>query len=145
LSAFPSVNNAVRFAVESQYCRTFRAWSLNDRLTDRPEEWPAWRKLLSDAAWEQLLAPATDEREMVRHYTLSSDDRALIAAKRTEATQLGFAIMLSTSGIQAECSPPARRPAPMIGFVARQLGVSKDAVSLLTVGAMKLDANIWPN
>ena len=31
---------------------------------------------------------------MVRHYTLGADDLALVSAKRTEATQLGFAMML---------------------------------------------------
>ena len=36
----------------------------------------ARRRLLNDAAWERLLAPATDEREMVRHYTLGADDLA---------------------------------------------------------------------
>jgi hypothetical protein len=54
----------------------------------------ARRRPFNDAAWERLLAPATDEREMVRHYTLGADDLALVSAKRTEATQLGFAMML---------------------------------------------------
>ena len=38
----------------------------------------ARRRLFNDAAWERLLAPATDEREMVRHYTLGADDLALV-------------------------------------------------------------------
>jgi TnpA family transposase len=88
----------------------------------------ARRKQLGGAAWERLLAPATDEREMVRHYTLSSDDRTLIASKRTEATQLGFAIMLLyvryPGRVLAAGEAP---PVPMIGFVARQLEVSKGA------------------
>jgi hypothetical protein len=65
----------------------------------------ARRRLLSDTAWERLLGPATEERDMVRHYTLSSDDLALAGTKRTEATQLGFAPF----GIRAGFSPPARR------------------------------------
>ena len=88
----------------------------------------ARRRLLHDAAWERLLAPATDEREMVRHYTLGADDLALVSAKRTEATQLGFAMMLlylqyPGRVLAAGESPPA----PIVAFVARQLGVSKGA------------------
>ena len=88
----------------------------------------ARRRLLSDAAWERLLGPATEERDMVRHYTLSSDDLALAGTKRTEATQLGFAMMLlylryPGRVLAAGESPPA----PMVAFVARQLGASNGA------------------
>jgi TnpA family transposase len=88
----------------------------------------ARRRLLNDAVWKRLLAPAADEREMVRHYTLSSEELALVAAKRTAATQLGFAMVLLYMRypgrvLAANESPPA----PMVAFVARQLGVSKSA------------------
>ena len=88
----------------------------------------ARRRLFNDAAWERLLAPATDEREMVRHYTLGADDLALVSAKRTEATQLGFAMMLlylryPGRVLAAGESPPTA----IVAFVARQLGVSKGA------------------
>jgi TnpA family transposase len=68
---------------------------------------------------------------MVRHYTLSSEDRALIIAKRTAATQLGFAMMLlylrypGRVLAAGECPP-----APTLAFVARQLGVSKGAFTI---------------
>jgi len=39
-------------------------------------------------------APATDERGMVRHYTLIPEDLALINRRRGDANRLGFAIML---------------------------------------------------
>ena len=39
-------------------------------------------------------APATDERGMVRHYTLIPEDLALINLRRGDPNRLGFAIML---------------------------------------------------
>ena len=86
----------------------------------------ARRRLLNDAVWARLLEPATDEREMVRHYTLSSEDRALITAKRTAATQLGFAMMLLYLRYPGRVLAAGEwPPAPILAFVARQLGVSK--------------------
>jgi hypothetical protein len=40
------------------------------------------RQLFMDEQWTRLLAPASEEREIVRHCTLSRDDLDLIAAKR---------------------------------------------------------------
>jgi uncharacterized protein DUF4158 len=54
----------------------------------------AWRRLLGDDLWARYLEPPTDEREIVRHYTLTRDDLDLIATKRTDATRLGFALLL---------------------------------------------------
>ncbi len=34
----------------------------------------ARRQLLSNEAWAARLAPAVDDREVIRHYTLSEDD-----------------------------------------------------------------------
>ena len=34
----------------------------------------ARRQLLSNEAWSARLAPAVDDREVIRHYTLSEDD-----------------------------------------------------------------------
>jgi TnpA family transposase len=81
----------------------------------------ARRRLLNDAVWERLLAPAADEREMVRHYTLSSEDLALVAAKRTAATQLGFAMILLYMRYPGRVLAASESPsAPMVAFVARQ-------------------------
>lgn len=90
----------------------------------------ARRRLLSIEAWKQLLAPPTDEREMVRQYTLSRDDLALIRSKRTDTTQLGFAMQLlylrCPGRVLAATEIP---PAPIIAFVARQLGIRRGALS----------------
>ena len=38
----------------------------------------ARRRLLSIEAWNRILAPPAEERDMVRHYTLGHDDLALV-------------------------------------------------------------------
>ena len=83
-------------------------------------------RLLSETAWERLLAPPADERDMVRHYVLGSEDLELVRAKRTDATRLGFALLLlylrHPGRVLGAGEVP---PTPLIGFVARQLGVRR--------------------
>jgi TnpA family transposase len=52
------------------------------------------RELLSEQQRVSFHAPASDERGMVRHYTLSSEDLALIDRRRGDANRLGFTLML---------------------------------------------------
>jgi TnpA family transposase len=52
------------------------------------------RELLTESQRLSLQAPASDERGMVRHYTLSSEDLALINRRRGDPNRLGFALML---------------------------------------------------
>ena len=52
------------------------------------------RELLTESQRLSLHAPASDERGMVRHYTLSSEDLALINRRRGDPNRLGFALML---------------------------------------------------
>jgi TnpA family transposase len=52
------------------------------------------RELLTEPQRVSFHAPASDERGMVRHYTLSSEDLALIDRRRGDANRLGFALML---------------------------------------------------
>ena len=78
------------------------------------------RRLLTDEAWGKHLAPATDEREIVRHYTLSGEDLAHVFTKRSDATQLGYALMLCYlrypgRALDAGETPPKE----VITFVAR--------------------------
>ena len=86
------------------------------------------RWLLSTAAWKRLLAPPTDERDMLRHYVLGPDDLALVRARRTDATRLGFALLLlylrHPGRVLGAGEVP---PVPLIAFVARQLGVCRTA------------------
>ena len=52
------------------------------------------RELSTEPQRLAFTEPATEEREMVRHYTLSSEDLALIDRRRGHANRLGFAVLL---------------------------------------------------
>ena len=55
--------------------------------TEKGQSWWAKRGSI-------LQAPAGDERGMVRHYTLTSEDLVLISRRRADPNRLGFTIML---------------------------------------------------
>jgi TnpA family transposase len=88
----------------------------------------ARRRLLNAEAWNRLLMPPIEERDMVRHFTLSREDLALIRTRRTEPTQIGFALLLlylrCPGRVLAAGETP---PGSIITFVARQLGVRRSA------------------
>lgn len=84
----------------------------------------ARRRLLGDDLWARHLEPPADEREIARQFALSRDDLELIATKRTDATRLGYALLL----LYLRC--PGRvldarevPPDPVLAYVACQLGV----------------------
>ena len=54
----------------------------------------ARRQLLTDEQWARLLAPPSDEREIVRCWTLSREDFDIIFRKRSDHSRLGFALLL---------------------------------------------------
>ena len=54
----------------------------------------AHRALLTESQRVSFHAPASDERGMVRYYTLSAEDLALINRRRGDPNRLGFAVML---------------------------------------------------
>ena len=88
----------------------------------------ARRPLLTEDQWARLLAPPTDEREIVRYWTLSREDLDLIFRKRSDHARLGFALLLCYLRypgrvLGAEEVPPVT----LISFVARQLGISPAA------------------
>ena len=85
----------------------------------------ARRRLLSEAAWAARLACATDEREVVRHYTLNDDDLDVIVRKRLDANRLGFAVALCLMRFPGRAlERDETAPEPMLGYVARQLGAA---------------------
>ena len=88
----------------------------------------ARRQLLTDEQWARLLAPPSDEREIVRYWTLSREDFGIIFRKRSDHSRLGFALLLCYLRypgrvLGAEEVPPVA----LVSFVARQLGVSPAA------------------
>jgi len=69
-------------------------------------------------------APATDERGMVRHYSLIPEDFALINRRRGSSNRLGFALMLCYLRFPGRILQHGEQPpAVMCAFVAEQLGL----------------------
>lgn len=84
----------------------------------------ARRQHLTDAQIAELFDPPTDQRELVRHYTLSDADLAAIRRGHGDPNRLGHALMLCYlrypgRQLRAGEQPPAR----MLEFVADQIGV----------------------
>jgi hypothetical protein len=105
----------------------------------------ARRRLLNAEAWNRLLMPPIEERDMVRHFTLSREDLALIRSSRTEATQLGFGMLL----LYLRC--PGRVLAAGEPRLRRSSLSSRDSSAFAVAplppmgGAMKRAASIWPS
>ncbi|MGI4748442.1 MAG: DUF4158 domain-containing protein [Janthinobacterium lividum] len=83
---------------------------------------------MSELDWDALLAPADTEREMLRHYQLSPEDLDLIRSKRTDTTQLRFALLMLYCRYPGRVLGPDEVPAPqLVAFIGRQLGVTPTA------------------
>jgi Domain of unknown function (DUF4158) len=82
------------------------------------------RELLTESQRLSLQAPASDERGMVRHYTLSAEDLALINRRRGDPNRLGFALMLCYLHFPGRILQQGEQPpAALCAFVAEQLGL----------------------
>jgi hypothetical protein len=82
------------------------------------------RELLTESQRLSLQAPASDERGMVRHYTLSSEDLALINRRRGDPNRLGFALMLCYLRFPGRILQQGEQPpAALCAYVAEQLGL----------------------
>ena len=85
----------------------------------------ARRQLLSNEAWSARLAPAVDDREVIRHYTLSEDDFDGIMRKRLDASRLGYALALCLMRHPGRSLEQGEAlPVQIVGYVARQLGIA---------------------
>jgi hypothetical protein len=103
------------------------------------------RHILSPQSRAALFDPPTDPAAIVRHYTFSADDLALIRQRRRAANRLGFAVHLAYLRfpgrvLGADEAPPVE----MVAFVASQ--IECDAADLPhTLGAAKLAGSISVN
>jgi TnpA family transposase len=85
----------------------------------------ARRQLLSNEAWAARLAPVVDDREVIRHYTLSEDDFDAIMRKRLDASRLGYALALCLMRHPGRSLEQGEAlPVQIVGYVARQLGIA---------------------
>ena len=76
-----------------------------------------------------LFDPPTGHREMVRHYTLSAEDLALVGRRRGDHSRLGHALMLCYlrhpgRPLRAGEQPPAA----LVAFAADQVGASPEVL-----------------
>ena len=88
----------------------------------------ARRRLVSLEIWARHYGAPLDEREIARHYTLTSDDLEIVGRRRGDATRLGYAMLMlymrwPGRALEAGEVPPA----PVLAYVAQQLGVAPEA------------------
>ena len=84
----------------------------------------AHRRMLTEDQISQLFDPPIDQRALIRHYTLSPADLALIRRSRGDHHRLGYALMLCYlrhpgRPLRAGETPPAE----LVAFVADQINV----------------------
>jgi TnpA family transposase len=83
---------------------------------------------LTEAQITALFDPLTDQRELVRHYTLSEADIAMIRRCRGDHSRLGYALMLCYLRHPGRpLHANERPPAAFVSFVAEQIDVSPEA------------------
>jgi Domain of unknown function (DUF4158) len=84
----------------------------------------ARRRLLTDEQWTALLALPNTARDIVRHCTLTPDDFAAIAGKKTAQNRLGYALLLCALRHPGQALEPGEAPpASMVAYVARRLNI----------------------
>ena len=82
------------------------------------------RELLTEQQRLAFSLPATDERAMVRYYTLSALDLALIDRRRGDHNRLGFAMLLCYLRFPGRVLQENEQPPPtLLRFVAEQLSL----------------------
>ena len=88
------------------------------------------RRAITDAQLEALLALPTAEPDLIRHYTLSPADLAVIARRRRPHNRLGFAIQLSALRFPGRLLQPGEVvPRQVLVFVADQLDLPPDVLA----------------
>ena len=87
------------------------------------------RRAITDAQLEALLALPTAEPDLIRHYTLSPADLAVIARRRRPHNRLGFAIQLCALRFPGRLLQPGEVvPQEILVFVADQLDLPPDVL-----------------
>src|SRR5437762_13600843 len=87
------------------------------------------RQQLTEAQIAALFDPPTDRRELVRHYTLSEADTAMIRRCRGDHSRLGYALMLCYLRYPGRpLRVNERPPTALISFVAEQIDVRPEAI-----------------
>lgn len=81
-------------------------------------------EILSPQARAALFNPPGDPAAIIRHYTFSPDDLALIRRQRRDANRLGFAVHLAYQRFPGRVlGIDETPPADVLSFIASQLGI----------------------
>jgi TnpA family transposase len=84
---------------------------------------------LTEAQIKELFDPPTEQRDLVRHYTLSVADLAMIRRYRGDHNRLGQALMLCYLRYPGRPLKAGERPPTvLLSFVAEQIDVFPDAI-----------------
>jgi TnpA family transposase len=87
----------------------------------------ARRQQLTEVQISELFDPPSDQRELVRHYTLSDTDLATIRRSRGDHNRLGHALMLCYLRYPGRPLRAGERPpGPLLAFIADQIGVFRN-------------------
>src|SRR5256885_9790144 len=87
------------------------------------------RQQLTEAQITGLLDPPTDQRELVRHYTLSAADLAAIRRCRGDHNRLGHALMLCYLRYPGRPLKAGERPPrPLLLFIAEQIDALPESI-----------------
>jgi TnpA family transposase len=88
------------------------------------------RRVLTEAQLTALFALPTTEADLIRHYTLSPDDMAVIARRRGPHNRLGFALQLCALRHPGRLIRPGELvPLEVVRFLGEQLDVDADALA----------------
>ena len=87
------------------------------------------RKILTGTLLAALFDPPTDQRELVRHYTLSATDLAMVRRCRGDQNRLGYALMLCYLRHPGRpLKTNERPPSALVSFVAAQIDALPEAI-----------------
>ena len=87
------------------------------------------RQQLTETQIAALFDPPTEPRELVRHYTLTETDLAMIRRCRGDHSRLGYALMLCYLRYPGRpLRANERPPAALVAFVAEQIDVPPAAI-----------------
>jgi TnpA family transposase len=88
------------------------------------------RRVLTEAQLNALFALPTTEADLIRHYTLSPGDLAVIARRRGPHNRLGFALQLCALRHPGRLIRPGELvPLEVVRFLGEQLDVDADALA----------------
>ena len=93
------------------------------------------RQQLTETQIAALFDSPTDQRELVRHYTLSAGDIALIQRRRGDHSRLGHALMLCyLRHLGCLLRANERPPCALVRFVAAQIDVLPESTGARVAG-----------